>query len=390
MPSEDDRATRTVRFEVTFRSLLLTAAVLAGGWVLIQLIPILLVVVAALIFAGTLDPSVQWLERHRVGRTLALTLVFGSAAIGVVVLGLLILPPLAKQVVQFVADAPAMQEDLARWLGRSQLLSSAAEEVKNFDPKRLLAGEAVSKLASFSGGALEFIGYLGSSLVLALYLVADRERVRGSLYAIVPRRHHVRLARILSNLESIVGGYMRGQLITSAAIFVFAFGLLLILRVPGALALAAFAGLTDVIPFVGGLLATTPAVLSALSQGIWPAVIVLLLMVAYQEFESRLLVPRIYGRTLRLPSAVVIIALLAGGRLLGILGALLALPVAAGLRMVFEELRLELPGDDTDVRAGREQDARAQREYERKTAGAGPEAAAEVAGQIAEKGKKEP
>ena len=167
------------------------------------------------------------------------------------------------------------------------------------------------------------------------------------------------------------------------AIFGFTYVLLTICRVPGGLALAAFAGRTDVIPFVGGLLATAPAVLAGLSVSHWVGIAVLVAMVAYQEFESRIIVPAVYGRTLRLPAAVVIIALLAGGKLLGIIGALLSLPVAAAGRMMLEELRVELPGEASAGQLVREHDEQAQREYEEKTEGVPAEAAAEVAGQIA-------
>ena len=163
---------------------------------------------------------------------------------------------------------------------------------------------------------------------------------------------------------------------------VFTFGLLAITQVPNALALAAFAALTDVIPFVGGLLATTPAVLVALSRGTGVTTIVLLAMIGYQEFESRVIVPRVYGQTLRLSSAVVVIALLVGGKLGGV-GALLALPIAAALRMVIEELRVDMPGDDTDDPHLRARDARAERIYARETAGASPAEAAAVATEIA-------
>ena len=192
---------------------------------------------------------------------------------------------------------------------------------------------ATSNLLSFSGGLLEVFGYVASSLVLALYLVADRERARGSLFAVVPRDHHVKLARILVNLQTIVGGYMRGQLITSAVIFAFTFALLLGCRTPGALALAVFAALTDVIPFIGGLLAISPAFLATIGVGLWKGALVLVAMLLYQEFE---------------------------------------------------ELRVELPGDDSSNPVIEAIDARAERAYARQSVGAAPEKAAAVAGKIAD------
>ena len=209
--------------------------------------------------------------------------------------------------------------------------------------------------------------------------------MQGALYALVPRRFHVRTARVLISLEAIVGGYIRGQVITSVLIAVFTFVLLTVLRVPNALALAAFAGFTDVIPFVGGILATAPAVLASLSRGPGVTIAILVLMVAYQEFESRFLIPRIYGRTLKLPSAGVLVALLIGGRLGGVFGALFALPIAAALVSIVKESRVELPGDATMDPAQQKADARAERTYARRTEGANPTEAAQAALEVAER-----
>jgi hypothetical protein len=97
------------------------------------------------------------------------------------------------------------------------------------------------------------------------------------------------------------------------------------------------------------------------------------------EQSSRVLVPKVYGRALRLPSAAVIVALLIGGKLGGIVGALLALPLAAALRMLIQELRLDLPGDDTDDSALKQRDAKAEQAYAKQSAGASPEEAGTVA-----------
>jgi hypothetical protein len=112
---------------------------------------------------------------------------------------------------------------------------------------------------------------------------------------------------------------------------------------------------------------------------------VLVLMVAYQEFESRVLIPRIYGRTLKLPSAGVLVALLVGGRLGGIFGALFALPIAAAIVSIVKELRVELPGDAAVDPAVREADARAERSYARRAEGANPTESARAALEVAER-----
>jgi len=171
----------------------------------------------------------------------------------------------------------------------------------------------------------------------------------------------------------------------------FTFGLLTACGMDNTLALAAIAGLAVVLPYIGPLLSVGPAVLAALSRGPVVVVVVLVCMLAYVEFETRVLVPRIYGRALRLPSSVVLFALLTGGTLMGLLGALLALPVAATVVMLIEELRVELPGEqeqpvDTLMR---EADDRGEEEYERRTAGVGAEQAAAIAVEISRDRREE-
>jgi predicted PurR-regulated permease PerM len=194
---------------------------------------------------------------------------------------------------------------------------------------------------------------------------------------------------VLLNLETIVGGYIRGQIVTSGLMTVFVFALLMFCRIPNAIALAVFAGIADVLPYVGTFLSVGPATLAALSRGPGITVVVLVAMLAYEELESRLLVPRVYGHALRLPSSIVLLALLAGGTLLGIVGALLALPLAAAVRMLVEELRVELPGEQVDDTKLRERDDRAEAEYERRTQGVPAVKAAAIAVQISEERRED-
>jgi predicted PurR-regulated permease PerM len=378
-----DRTAVVHRIEISYRTVMAVALTVGGIWLLNLLLPILVVIVVALILVGTLRPSVAWLRRHRVNRVVAIAIVFVGCGVVVLAAGLITTPALFAQVSQTINNLPDIQKSLARTLESHHLTAPLANAIRTFKPEDRVRGLNMTTALTASLDVFEVIGYAATSVVLAIYFIADADRTRGALYALFPRRFHVRLARVLLNLETIVGGYLRGQIVTSVAIGIFTFALLEIARVPNALALGAFAALTDVIPFVGGLLATTPAVLVALSRGTAVATIVLFSMIGYQEFESRVIVPRVYGQALRLSSAVVVIALLVGGKVGGIIGALLALPIAAALRMLIEELRVDLPGDDTDDPRTRARDARAERVYAREAAGASPQEAAAVATEIA-------
>ncbi len=376
---------RRIRVEVATSTILAVVLTGIGLWIVGQLTAIIVTVIGSFILVGTFNPVVRILEDRGLKRSWALTLVFVVAGGALALILGVTVPAIVEQVSTFLSHLPRYQSVLADVLRSHQISKPIATSVMGFKLEKAASAVDVTATATASLIFIETVGYAVTAVVLAIYFIADHEKTKGGLFALVPRAYHVRLARILLNLEPIVGGYMRGQFLTSLAIGIFSFALLAICHVPNALALAAFASLTDVLPFVGAILATTPATLSALSQGPAIAAVVFFWFVAYQEFESRVIVPRVDGKALRLPSAVVILALLIGGKLGGIMGALLSLPLAATVRMVIEELRVELPGDDSDNPRERERDERAERVYSRESAGSSPVEAGSVASEIAEK-----
>ena len=372
------QATTLVRFEISPRSIAWILATIVGVWLFLQLRAIVLLLVVALVFAGTFNPLVEWMERRGIKRLYALTLLFVALLVATSLLIFLTFPPFLEQLAQIVRDAPHQREQLIALLQQRDFTAPLARALQHAGLEQTFT-RIENSLVGYTPEVLTALGWAVTTLFLAFYLLADGKRMQGAVYAIVPRDYHMRLARILQNLEAIVGGYMRGQLITSVAIGVFTYLLLVICGVPNALSLALFAAVVDVIPFIGGLLATAPAVLVALSKGLPTGLVVLLVLFIYQEFENRILVPRVYGRALRLAPVTVVLALLAGGLLLGVIGALLALPIAAGLQMMLSELRVDLPGDDSDDRSAQARNAKTEATYERMSAGA----TAPEAGQIA-------
>jgi len=379
--------TTTHRIEVAPKTIFLVLGVLAGIWLLGKLTTVLTVVTVALILVGTFDPVVTWLGKLGLKRGRALVLVFVVAALAMTAAILLMVPPLLAQLLDLIADAPKgrakLVETLSHYTWAKPLVKAIAEV-----PLEDIVARAARTMIGYSSDLLEIVGYGISTLFLAIYLLADPQRSKGILYSMVPRQRHVKLSRILMELETIVGGYMRGQLITSLAIAVFVFALLTSLGADNALALALFAGLTDIIPFVGGYVASTPVIVAVTPLGTTTTIIVAVLMVLYQEFESRILVPRVYGRVLRLPPAIVLVALLVGGTLAGVLGALLALPIAAGMQMLLRELHVDLPGDVPENEKARKIDDQVVEAYEHLAAGASATEAAKIADDLAEMVKR--
>jgi putative heme transporter len=375
-------ASQSLSISIAPKTIALVTGVIAAVWVLGQLTTVLTVVTVALIMVGTFDPVVAWLEQRGFRRGRALVLVFVVASLALVGVILLMVPPLLSQLLDLIEHAPEDRERILAGLegrGWAKPLVKAIQDL----PLEDIGARAANAMLGYSTTLLALVGYALSTLFLAIYLLADPVRMMGLVYAVVPRHRHVKLARILIELKVIVGGYVRGQLITSLSIAVFVFALLTLLGADNALAIALFAGLTDIIPFVGGYIASTPVVAAVTPQGATVTVIVVAVMVLYQEFESRLLVPRVYGRTLRLPPAIVLLALLVGGTLAGILGALVALPLAAGLQMVMRELRVDLPGEPTTDGVKEQLDERATEVYEQLTEGVAAADAGVIAGGLA-------
>jgi len=372
---------RRVRFELAPKTLLLLVLTVALCWIGLRLLGVVLVVIVALFLVGTLTPAVDWLEQRRLKRTTAIILLFLSLFGVGALIAVLTLPPLLEQVRAMAEHEPALRNHLANVLARSSLTAQFSESLRHVQYAALTKSSFGTAL-TWSARAVEIIAYLFSAIFLALYMMIDRDRLRGSLFALVPREYHIRLSRVLLNLETIVGGYIRGQVLTSVLMAIVVGVLLFACGVPNALALAVFGGLADVLPYIGVFLTVGPAAIAAASKGVYVTLIVVGVLLAYEEIESRFLVPNIYGRVLRLPSSVVLISLLVGAALLGIVGALLALPAAAAIRMLIEELRFTLPGEEIDDSDLRSDDERAEQEYERRAHGVPAEAAAAIAIEI--------
>jgi predicted PurR-regulated permease PerM len=185
--------------------------------------------------------------------------------------------------------------------------------------------------------------------VIALYLILDGRRMYAWLLAYVPRAHRKKVADTIPEVMQVVYAYVRGQAVVSALFGLFSATVLSVLRVPSVFPLAVLAAICDVLPVIGVILAIAPAALLALTVSPITALGVLVSYVSYHLFEAYFLVPRLYGNTLRLSTLAVLLALLVGGSLQGIAGALLVLPVVAAYPII-ERIWLK-PYLDPDVLA---------------------------------------
>ena len=322
----------TIRLSV--RNLVAIGAVLIGFWLLIRVWDVLLLAAVGLMLATALMPYMEWLRRRTGSRGVAVLLVVLSVMAVVALTLFIVAPPMVRQSRDLWDQYPELQEDAARFADERGW-TGVRDRILEFHPRDL--GDVIGpRLLATGRTAVSVMLGLFTLFFLAVYFMLDARRLRKFLYFSTPRDWHRHIDALLPELQRVVGGYIRGQLITSGAIFAFTFVMLTVLRVPNAVAVAAIAAVADLIPLIGVYILLAPIALTAVSVSVTKAAIAVGLMVLYQQFEDRVLVPRVYGVTLRLPTIAVVLAILIGARLLGITGALLALPVAAGIRVVVE------------------------------------------------------
>jgi predicted PurR-regulated permease PerM len=330
----EERPVHAVRLHlpwVTIFRLLATALLV---WAVLRLaLPFLLFLISILL-AVTLAPIAARWEKHGVSRGIAVA-ALALAMVGVVAVFLwLVVPPLTDQVLYlqhgFVARRAAVEKGLT---GLNPVLSGLVVQILDLPRSPEIAASlkrplAWGRVAVVAGTATILV------LVLTLYLVLDGRRFYAWLLAYVPRRYRRRMAATVSEVSEVIIAYVQGQIVTSVLYGAYAFVTLSVFHVPAAMPLALLAAVCDVIPVLGVVVSTLPAVLLALTVSPFVAAAVLALYILYHVIENYVLVPRIYGRRLRMSGLAVLIALVVGGTLQGILGAVLVLPLVAAYPIV--------------------------------------------------------
>ncbi|HEY3999145.1 MAG TPA: AI-2E family transporter, partial [Candidatus Xenobia bacterium] len=277
-----------------------------------------------LMIVAVFSPPVQRAQR-RWGRRTAMGLLGLVYASTLALLGYFIVPSITNQTVAVLEQAPMYATRIQSWLGDHHLHLELTRQVAQF-------GQLSSQAGSWAPVAKNvFSGFYGmmAVIVLSLYLLIDADALVQGLLRLLPRERRLEVRRLGDKLVDQVGGYIRGQLILSL-LMGFSAGLVLtVLDVPAALPLAVLAGVADAIPVFGIWISGAASVLLALAQAPWEAAVVLGFFIVYHLVEVYLLMPRIYRGTLGLSFSIVIVSFIAGIEVMGVLGAILALPLAA-------------------------------------------------------------
>jgi predicted PurR-regulated permease PerM len=259
-------------------------------------------------------------------------------------MGRLLAPALSEQWQQFMDQLPRLIDNVRGWLGDLQYFFGqwgASIPSPKADNVQGLAGSLLGNVLRVTTGAVGVVFELLAILVIAAYLVIDAREVGHTLLALLPAAHRATARRLAPAVLDRIGGYVRGQLVSSFFVGVLIAIVLSLIGVQYALLIGALAAVLNIVPFVGATVAAVLATLSALNSSVVLAAVALGVMVACQTVEGKLLAPYFVGRATGLHALAVLLALLAGFHLAGLIGGLVAVPLLAGLWEIIRSLYVD-------------------------------------------------
>jgi len=320
----------------------LTAIVLMRALASVSQIFILILI--ALFLAMGLNPAVEALRRRNMSRVTAVTIIFTSVIAFVVFFALVVAPPVISQGTQLINKAPTLLADLTNnatinklndQYGIIDTLQSKLTSVTSDGTLLISAfGGVIGVGKSVLSGFFTFL----TILVLTLYFITSLPQAVNLGLSLVPASRRERVGHLTNAIIARVGSFVGSQIVIAAMASVFVFVLSLVLGLPSPIAIGMIVFVCGLIPLVGHFLGSGIVTIIALTQSIAIGVIAFIAYVVYVQIENYVVTPRIMKRTLAVPGAVTIISALIGSSLLGLVGGLLAVPVAASIILILDEV----------------------------------------------------
>lgn len=304
---------------------------------------LILIAIAALVAVG-LEPLIGWLMHRGLGRPMAVSIVIAALVLGAGFFVVELVRPLSEEAGQARAQIPVIVHQLQ---DKNSLLGSLNDRYQLQDKAtNLFSGATLGGVLHAGGILLSVAADLLIVFVLLIYFLVDFPVLKRTFYRMVPRSRRPRVGLITDEILDRVGGYFLGNVLTSAIAIVANYVLLRVLGIPYALVLSILVGLLDLVPMVGSIFGGLIVALIALAAvSLAAALITVGFHIAYRLLEDYLLSPRIIKRTVNVRPVVTILAVLIGGALLGIVGALMAVPVAAAVQLILTEVVLPRQDD---------------------------------------------
>ncbi len=311
------------------------------GFIFLYIIAdILLTVFIAIIIAAAANGPIVWLQQRKIPRILGVVFVYLFALLILALIVTLIFPTLAEQVKHLADVLPDFINktglSIQKWWSEYKLDANLQSFLNGMGNSLSQSTEGIfNKITGFFGGIFSAL----LVLVISIYLSLQEKGIKGLLLSLTPSEHRDYLSNLIDQIQSKIGKWLRGQILLMIIIGVLTFIGLSLLGVEYALALALLAGLLEIIPYVGPILAAIPAAILAFFQYPFLALLVIILYIVIQQLENYVLVPQVMKKTIGLNPVVIIIVMLIGAKLAGIIGIVLSVPLAASISEFFKSIR---------------------------------------------------
>ncbi len=341
-----------VRLDVSSGTFIRFFSFLFLAYLIYLLRDIFLIVLTAIVIASAIEPINQWFKRHYIDRVYSVVIIYLTSAIILFGLIYLFIPSVVSQFQDLVVNIPIYIGDLqAPVTTEVTFLDSIRTSVPLDQVLGNLQLTTQTILSSPSGILSAVFGGLFSFLmiiILSFYLSVQDDGVANFLRIATPRRYEAYVIDLWGRTRKKIGAWLQGQLILSLIVAIFSFIGLTILGVPNALVLALLAGVFELIPLFGPILASIPAILIGVtSGGVKLGLFVAILYLIIQQLENHVFHPIVVKKVVGVPAIIVIISLLVGATLAGFLGIILAVPLAAGLMEFVNDIE-SYKGSDRD------------------------------------------
>jgi predicted PurR-regulated permease PerM len=303
---------------------------------------VIILIVVALFLAVGLNPLVESLTRRGMRRNFAILVVFIAVIGAFVGFGFAVVPPVVEQTNAFVKEAPNYLDDLR-----------GNRTIRQFDNDYHVIKKAQNYVTGPDLGQRMFGGLLGvgrvvlnavfsafSLLIMTLYFLAALPSMKRQAYRLVPSTRRERVTLLTDEILTRIGGFVSGALAVAFIAATTSYIFLSIVGVPYALALAVFVGLLDLVPLVGATIAAVLVSTLGFIDSTGVGIACVIFYIAYQQFENYVIYPRVMRRAVDVPAPVTVVAVLIGGALLGVTGALLAIPTAAAALLVVRQVTI--------------------------------------------------
>ncbi|HEY8673522.1 MAG TPA: AI-2E family transporter [Candidatus Dormibacteraeota bacterium] len=316
---------------------LVTAALIVLGVValvafLASIIDIVLVVLVAIVFAEGIRPLVADLHRRRVPTPVGILAVYVAILAFIAVMVLLLVQPIVSEAQSLASHFPTYQRELLNWFsGVEKQLHFNVDITKQVSS---LLGATQQILFAIGGTIFSIIVDFVLVLVVGFLWLVSSDRLKAFAVDLFPEAHHALVVDIFREMGFRMGGFLRASAINSLAVGVVVGVACAVLRLPDPVILGIFAGLAAAIPMVGGIVGVIPAVLLGFTVSPEYPIVVLAVLLVIQLIDANTVIPMVMNRVVSLPALGVVLALLVGGALQGLIGALLAVPVAAVLQVL--------------------------------------------------------